>query len=176
MANLAEFSRKLLSICTDVYLGELKKVTAERMEHDLNRLLASVEESRSNGPGLSYLHIRRQLCMLTGHGPVFSPTTIAAFERDIRDLIVMDPERALNSTPQLRLFVNGSFREWGKDDVPKGLHYVVTISTPPSSKSQLPTIDIGLGGSLLGEVTHELSRIAKIDLMPGRVIVHSTTL
>jgi hypothetical protein len=176
MVNLAKVSRRLLFICTDVYLGELKKVTAERMEHDMNRLLASVVQSPADGPGLSYIFIRGQLCLLTGHGPVFSPVTIAGFEHDLRDVMVMEPERALNSTPQLRLFVKGSFREWGKDDVPKGLHYVVTISTPPGLKSQLPTIDIGPEKSHLGEVAHETSRIASIDLMPGRVIVHSTTL
>lgn len=176
MANGIAASERLSFVTKDVYVGEVGPVTLEKIRHDVERLLASVEESPAAGSELSYIFIRKQLCMLGCQGTVLSPTTIATFEADLRDLTATKAECPLSSSPYLRMFVKGSFRDWGKDDVPGGYYYVVAIGGPSNSCLHVPTINIELGSSHLSETPRHTPKIAQIDLTPGRVIVHGTTL
>jgi len=176
MSTQFDLSGKLSFIDSSVFVGDLEKYTIERLNHDIDRLLAAPVETAYRESELSYVYIENLLCVLTSDSMVFAPTTLASFKAEMGKLISLESGRPMSSSPHVRIFVNGSFRAWGKDDVPEGLHYVVVIAKPTGRGSRLPTIDLELPNNQNETAVKVSRRVAKIDLVAGRVIVHSTRL
>jgi hypothetical protein len=174
MNNAIDSSRKLSFASSNVIIGELQKHTTKQLEHDIDRMLTAPAETAYRESELTYIYVDTLLCMLTSQSTLFVPATLVNLKADIATLLPPDYERPLGSTPNVRIFVNGSFRAWGKDDVPDGLHFVAVVATPAKHGNGVPAFDLEIPPSQKRESGQELPRVIKIDLSPGRTIIHST--
>jgi len=107
---------------------------------------------------------------------VFAATTLTNFKATMKRLMPPELQSPMSSAPNLRIFVKGSFRAWGRDDVPTGFHFIVVVARSKSATAYPPTIDLEIPHQPKVESTRASSRVVKIELIPGRVIIHSTAL
>jgi hypothetical protein len=166
----------LTRVADGIWVGILEARLRGSLTHEVERLLAAIQESPYDRFGLSYIFVRDQLCALVPHSDVFSSTLTAQIESMLRDVVYRQDDRCLISTPQLRLFVKDSFRAWGKDQIPDGLRYVVTIKVPRADTKTQSTIEIALPELDVRNAGPSLAKSVSIELIPGRVVIHETSL
>jgi len=169
-------SSNLVSVSPGVWVGSLETTTQELLSHDTDRMLAALQESNGADAVLSYVFVRDLLCMVTPGENIFSLPTLSNLEAMARNMFVPASTRRLLSTPQLRAFLSGSFRAWGKDMVREGFHYLAVISAPEGQQSKPHLLDIEVPSASVPAPDHHLAQVVNVELVPGRIVLHKTTL